>query len=85
MYLSDRSADRDYIDKRQEYWDLGIKEYWIVDAMRKQVVVLRRGKADWIEKHIDPDGVITTKLLPGFELSFKAILKAAAEAGIDEE
>jgi Uma2 family endonuclease len=83
--VSERSIDRDYIDKRQEYWDLGIKEYWIIDAKREQVVVLRRGKSDWIEKRIGPAGVVTTKLLPGFELPFKAILEAAAQAGMDEE
>jgi Uma2 family endonuclease len=82
--VSERSVDRDYIDKRQEYWDLGIKEYWIVDAKRKEVVVLRRGKSDWIEKRVGPDGVVKTKLLPGFELPFKAILEAAAKAGMDE-
>ena len=83
--VSERSVDRDYIDKRQEYWDLGVKEYWIVDAKLEQVVVLRRGKADWIEKRLGPDGVITTKLLPGFELPCKAIIEAAAQAGMDEE
>jgi Uma2 family endonuclease len=83
--VSERSVDRDYIDKRQEYWDLGIKEYWIVDAKREQVVVLRRGKADWIEKRLGPDGVVTTKLLPGFELPCKAIMEAATQAGMDEE
>jgi Uma2 family endonuclease len=82
--VSERSVDRDYIDKREEYWDLGIKEYWIVDARRELIVVLRRGKSDWIEKRVGPDGVVTTKLLPGFELPFKAILDAAAQAEMDE-
>ena len=83
--VSERSIDRDYIDKRQEYWDLGIKEYWIVDAKRELAVILRRGKSDWIEKRVGPDGVITTKLLPGFALPFKAIMDAAAQAGMEEE
>jgi Uma2 family endonuclease len=83
--VSERSVDRDYIDKRQEYWDLGIKEYWIVDAKREQVVILRRGKSDWIEKRVGPDGGVTTKLLPGFALPFKAIMDAAAQAEMDEE
>jgi Uma2 family endonuclease len=83
--VSERSVDRDYIDKRQEYFDLGIKEYWIIDAKREQVVVLRRGKSDWSEKRVGPDGVVTTKMLPGFELPFKAIMDAAAQAEMDEE
>jgi hypothetical protein len=83
--VSERSADRDYIDKREEYWDLGIKEYWIVDGKRERIVVLRRGKSAWLEKRVGPTDTVTTKLLPGFELPFQAILDAAAQAGMDEE
>lgn len=84
--VSERSTDRDYIDKRQEYWDLGIKEYWIVDANREQIVVLRRGKSDWTEKRVGRGGKVTTRLLPGFELPNQAIADAAAQAAeIDEE
>ncbi len=83
--VSERSIDRDYIDKRQEYFDLGIKEYWIIDARREQAVILRRGKSDWIEKRVGPAGGVTTKLLPGFELPFKAIVDAAAQVGMDDE
>jgi Uma2 family endonuclease len=83
--VSERSVDRDYIDKRQEYFDLGIKEYWIVDAKREQVVILRRGKSDWIEKRVGPAGVVATKLLSGFEVPFQAIMDAAAQAGMEDE
>jgi hypothetical protein len=82
--VSERSTDRDYIEKREEYWTLGVKEYWIVDAKRGQVVALRRGKSDWIEKRLGPNGVCATKLLPGFKLTCKAIFDAASKAG-DEE
>jgi Uma2 family endonuclease len=81
--VSERSVDRDYIDKRQEYWDLGIKEYWIVDTRREHVVLLRRGKTDWTEKRIGATGNITTKLLPGFALPFKTILDSAAQMDSD--
>lgn len=80
--VSEGSADRDYVTKRQEYWTLGIKEYWIVDAKRKHVIVLRRGKSDWIENRLGPGEVCTTKLLPGFKLPCQAIFDAAGE--IDE-
>jgi Uma2 family endonuclease len=81
--VSERSVDRDYIDKRQEYWDLGIKEYWIVDTRREHVVLLRRGKTDWTEKRLGATGNITTKLLPGFALPFKTILDSAAQMDSD--
>jgi len=76
--VSERSTDRDYVEKREEYWTLGVKEYWIVDTKRQLVVVLRRGKTDWIEKRLGPDGVCATKLLPGFKLTCAAIFAAAA-------
>src|SRR6266702_7102724 len=28
--VSPRSVDRDYVQKREEFWTLGVKEYWIV-------------------------------------------------------
>jgi hypothetical protein len=30
--VSESSRDRDYTEKRDEYWSLGVMEYWIVDA-----------------------------------------------------
>jgi len=81
--VSERSVDRDYIEKREEYWTLGVKEYWIVDAKRRQVTLLRRGKSDWIEKRLGTDDVCATKLLPGFKLSCQAIFAMAAQ--VDDE
>ncbi len=83
--VSERSTDRDYIEKREEYWTLGVKEYWIVDSKRQRVVVLRRGKSDWIEKRLSAEDVITTKLLPRFALPIKLIVEAAAQAEMDDE
>jgi Uma2 family endonuclease len=73
------SSQRDYVEKREEYWSLGVKEYWIVDTKMQHVVVLRRGKSDWIEKRFGPDDTCETKLLPGFRLPCKPIFDAAAE------
>ncbi|MBI2805318.1 MAG: Uma2 family endonuclease [Planctomycetes bacterium] len=77
--VSEGSHERDYTQKRDEYWNVGIKEYWIVDAKMGQVLILKRGKTDWIEKTLGPDGVCETKLLPGFKLSCAAIFAAATE------
>ena len=75
--VSESSRDRDYTDKRDEYWSLGIKEYWIVDAKLEQVLLLRRGKSDWIEKTLGADDAIESKLLTGFKLPCQAIFEAA--------
>jgi hypothetical protein len=45
----------------------------------QQVLILRRGKSDWIEKTLGPEGTCETKLLPGFKLPCQAIFEAAGD------
>jgi Uma2 family endonuclease len=77
--VSESSRDRDYTEKRDEYWTLGVKEYWIVDAKLEQVLILKRGRSRWTEKTLGPADVCETKLLPGFKLPCRAIFEAAGE------
>jgi len=79
--VSESSRDRDYTQKRDEYWTLGVKEYWIVDAHLRQVLTLKRGRSQWTEKPLGPDDSCETKLLPGFKLACQAIFDAAGEEG----
>jgi Uma2 family endonuclease len=79
--VSESSRDRDYTEKRDEYWLLGVKEYWIVDAKLAQVLILKRGRAQWTERTLGPDDICETKLLPGFKLSCRDIFAAAGEGG----
>ena len=78
--VSESSSDRDYTEKRDEYWTLGVKEYWIVDAERQQVLVLRRGRSQWTEKTLGPTDACETKLLSGFTLPCKDVFQAGGEA-----
>lgn len=79
--VSESSSDRDYTQKRDEYWTLGVKEYWIVDARRQQVLVLRRGRSQWTEKTLGPTDACETKLLPRFKLPCRDVFQAGGEAG----
>jgi Uma2 family endonuclease len=79
--VSTSSARRDYGDKREDYWELGIREYWIVDLDRREVVALRRGRAKWSDKLIAEDGTYTTRFLPGFVLHLAPVFAAADAAG----
>jgi len=81
--VSESSRDRDYTEKRDEYWTLGVKEYWIVDAKLAQVLILKRGRSQWTEKALGPADIWETKLLPGFQLACRAVFEAAGE-GRDE-
>lgn len=79
--VSEGSRDRDYTEKRDEYWTLGAKEYWIVDAKLRRVVVLTRGRSKWAEKALGAADVCETKLLPGFKLPCRAVFDAAGDGG----
>jgi len=82
--VSESSRDRDYTEKRDEYWTVGVKEYWIVDASLEQIVVLKHGRSKWTEKTLEPKDVCETKLLPGFKLSCGEIFAAGKENDEDE-
>jgi hypothetical protein len=83
--VSPRSVDRDYMEKREEYWTLGIKEYWIVDAGCERILVLRRGRNQWIQKELKRGDTLETKLLPGFKLACDEIFDAAGEQEDDAD
>ena len=75
--VSPGSEVRDYVEKREEYLQFGVREYWIVDADKEEVLVLRRSRGKWKEEVVKESGVITTRLLPGFEFKCAKVFSAA--------
>lgn len=75
--VSLESAVRDYVEKREEYLAIGVKEYWIVDAERAEMLVLTRSRGRWSEKVLKPGDVYTTKLLPGLKFDIAPVFEAA--------
>ncbi|HRJ41191.1 MAG: Uma2 family endonuclease [Caldilineaceae bacterium] len=62
-----RDRDRDWIEKRQEYAQAGIPEYWIVDPETETVTVLALEGGEYAEYGEFCRGeTATSKLLPGF-------------------
>ena len=65
-----RARRRDYVEKRDEYLAIGLREYWIVDPRDRRVTVLVRreveGVASWEERVFRGDEVIGSEILPGF-------------------
>lgn len=59
---------RDYIEKREEYLRIGVREYWILDAAKPEFLVLRRVGDVWNESVIPPGSIYQTPLLPGLEV-----------------
>jgi Putative restriction endonuclease len=75
--VSVSSAKRDYEEKPDEYLAFGIQEYCIVDAFKKQMLVMSRYRGAWREKVLKPAQSYTTPLLPGFKMPLKSILTRA--------
>ena len=75
--VSERSEERDYQTKRDEYLVFGIREYWIIDPDQRRVTVLVRQNtgvnASWAERVFQGDDVIESTLLPGFEGTVSAL------------
>jgi Uma2 family endonuclease len=71
--VSPRSEERDYREKREEYLELGIREYWIVDTEEQAILVLRRAAGRWSERWLRAPKALRTRLLPGFELPVAAV------------
>lgn len=69
-----RSWRRDYVEKREEYLGLGVKEYWLIDRFRRIMTVFRPAS----QPHVVEEGdVYRTGLLPGFELPLAKLLSLA--------
>jgi len=75
--VSPGSERRDYEEKREEYLRFGVKEYWIVDAEKEEVLVLRRSRGRWVEQIVSPPEIYRRRLLPGFCFDCAAVFQAA--------
>ncbi len=74
---SKRDWQRDYVEKLQEYREMGIAEYWIFDRFRRTLTVYR-GTLEAPEVLVVKEGeTYRTPLLPGFELPLARILAVA--------
>lgn len=72
-----RNWRRDYDEKRREYMEISIREYWIVDRFRRTLTVYRNDPTGSVEIVIPEKEIYTTLLLPGFELPLAQLLALA--------
>ncbi len=72
--LSKATARADQNEKRDAYRAAGVQEYWIVDPNRQNVTVhhFATGEAPHV---LSGDETLTTRLLPGFEISVSFIFR----------
>ncbi len=74
---STRDRIRDYEEKRCEYLELGVKEYWVIDRFKLTMTVFRRPEVGTEEELVKADAIYRTQLLPGFELPLARLLTLA--------
>lgn len=69
-FPSSRPADmrRDYEEKKIEYRDLKVREYWIIDRFRRTMTVYFWRGSRWTKRTLSERETYSTPLLPGFEL-----------------
>jgi len=73
----DKSQKRDYDEKRADYAQLGIPEYWIVDPQRERIMVLvLHGTQYQVHGEFAPGEQATSALLDGFSVDVTATFAA---------
>jgi Uma2 family endonuclease len=83
-----RDRKRDYEEKRDEYMEIRVSEYWIIDRFRRTLTVFTRHGKRIQQRVFTEKQTYSTKLLPGFELPLAKLLAIAdrwAKEEADEE
>jgi len=70
-----RNWQRDYVEKRNEYLELGVKEYWFIDRFERRMTVFKQVRAEINEAVVQESEIYRTELLPGFELPLARLLE----------
>jgi Uma2 family endonuclease len=72
--VSKGAVVRDYIEKRNDYERFGVKEYWLIDPLNETIIVYSMKNSVYkVFSSIEEQGVASSKILEGFELSFEEI------------
>ncbi len=72
-----RNWQRDYVEKRDEYLELGVKEYWVIDRFERRMTVFKNLVEQISETIIQENKIYRSELLPGFELPLARLLAVA--------
>lgn len=77
--LSPSSFYYDWFDKKELYEQHGVKEYWIVDPLRRWAdVYILEGKKYKRIQHEEQTGILTSAVLNGFKIDLQEMFAAEA-------
>jgi Uma2 family endonuclease len=71
------NRERDYVAKRAEYREIGVKEYWVIDRFTKSLTVYRFAEGRDEELVFPSTHAYQTPLLPGYEFPLGQLLRLA--------
>ena len=75
--VSPDRPERDLVQKRRDYAEGGVPEYWLVDPRRETIAVLRLEDGGYVEHGVFGRGArATSALLPGFAVDVSAVFDA---------
>jgi Uma2 family endonuclease len=72
-----RNFLRGYLDKRDEYLAMGVKEYWVINRFDQTMTVNTKVRRRIREQIFHATDVYRTSLLPGFELPLAKLFDVA--------
>ena len=74
--ISHSTGYYDLVEKKDIYETYGVKEYWIVDPMKRRVEIYvnRKNKFEQLMR-IEQDGILNSTVLEGFILEYKTIFQ----------
>lgn len=66
--VSEDSSERDWKQKYVEYEEAGVREYWVIDPLRRQAAFYRLTEAGHYKSVPLEEGVFRSEVIPGFRL-----------------
>jgi hypothetical protein len=79
--LSDKTRaaiERDSVEKRRDYADIGVREYYIVHHDPDRLMFLSRGLHDGFQSILGQDSIVRSRTLPGFQFRIRDLLGRTA-------
>lgn len=72
-----KDRQRDYVEKRDEYIETGVAQYWIIDRFRRTLTVILNEPSGPRELIFHENDVYCPSCLPGFELQLARLFAVA--------